>query len=319
MRVKVAIGILSFCGGVAFAYLFLCWNSDGAEEAKVTPVDRTIDGREVCPGGSEERRDGPLIHPESAVEVYDGSHDSGEDGNSKEKCVSNKVKKVVDKRLVTRDRHTTRTIHVPVKQECTNETTVKSGHAIGGWTVVRTGDDLSVDSGSDEIIDDPVNPQPGMILRAYHLNKFMNAELLKGSVAKLPTLAAAKTMVDKGEEFSLKQIGKSEAKTGMWTGFIKCKRSGVCTFTLSQPSKAVRGTAAGGYSFWVNGKSVVGAGWRETSVDVDLKVGWNKVDIVCQFGRAPALTIAYKPKDSLSEARPLTPAMMFFDKKPEDD
>ena len=180
-------------------------------------------------------------------------------------------------------------------------------------------DDFGIESASPVTIADPVNPQPGMMLRAYHLDKFMNAELLKGSVAKLPTLAAAKTMVDNGEEFSLKQIGKSEAKAGMWTGFIKCKRSGVYTFTLTQPSKAVRGTASGGYSFWVNGKSVVGAGWRETSVDVDLKVGWNKMDIVCQFGSAPALTIAYKPKDSTADPRPLTPAMMFFDKKPEDD
>ena len=322
MKINVATGILSFCGGVAFAYLLLCWNSDSAGEVKWALVDQTIDGRKVCPDGNAKRRkrlNDQCIHPESTFEVSDSSHDSEGDGNSKEKCISNVVKKVVDKRLVTRDRHTTRTIHVPLKQEYTNETTVKSGRAIGGWTVVRTGDDLGIDSGSDEIIDDPVNPQPGMILRAYHLNRFMDTELLTDSVTKLPTLAAATAMVDKGEDFSLKQIGKSEANAGMWTGFIKCKRSGVYTFTLTQPSKAVRGTASGGYSFWVNGKSVVGAGWRETSVDVDLKVGWNKMDIVCQFGSAPALTIAYKPKDSTADPRPLTPAMMFFDKKPEDD
>ena len=70
----------------------------------------------------------------------------------------------------------------------------------------------------------------------------------------------------------------------------------------------------------INGKPVIPASLKQTSVDVNLKVGWNKIELVCQFGvgKVPALTIAYKPKDSLSDARPLTPGMMFFDKKPEE-
>ncbi len=105
----------------------------------------------------------------------------------------------------------------------------------------------------------------------------------------------------------------------MWSGFMKCKRAGAYTLTLTQPTKVHVLSGLGGYSLRVNGKAVIAAAWRQTSVDVDLKVGWNKIDLVCQFGRAPALSITYKPKDSLSEARPLTPGMMFFDKKPEED
>lgn len=181
-------------------------------------------------------------------------------------------------------------------------------------------DDFGIESATSTAIADPVNPQPGMMLRAYHLDKFMKADELKSSISKLPSLPAAKTLVDKGEEYSLKQLGKTSAGIGMWSGFMKCKRAGSYTLTLTQPVKYTgRGAMSGGYSLRINGKPAIPASWKQTSVDVDLKVGWNKVDLVCQFGRAPALTITYKPKDSLSEARPLTPGMMFFDKKPEED
>jgi len=186
-------------------------------------------------------------------------------------------------------------------------------------TTVFAEDDFGIESASPTKISDPVNPQPGMMFRAYNVGKFMNADGLKGSVARLPTIAAVKTMADKGEEFSLKQIGKSDANAGMWTGFLKCKRAGIYTLTLTQSTRVTRGTA-GGYSLRVNGNQTIAAGWRETSVDVKLNVGWNRVDLVCQFSRmASALTISYKPKDSMSDPRPLTPGMMFYDKKPEED
>ena len=183
-------------------------------------------------------------------------------------------------------------------------------------------DDFGIESAAPVAIADPVNPQPGMLFRAYHLDKFMNAEGMKGSISKLPSLPAVKTLVDKGEEFSLKQIGKVDAGVGMWTGFMKCKRAGAYTLTLTQPTRWSGrnfGASSGGYSLKINGRLVVPSSLKQTSVDVDLKVGWNKVDLVCQFFRAPALTISYKPTDSLSDPRPLTPGMMFFDKKPEED
>ena len=186
-------------------------------------------------------------------------------------------------------------------------------------TIAFAEDDFGIESATSTAIADPVNPQPGMMLKAYQLGKFMKANELKGSVAKLPSLPAAKTLVDKGEEYSLKQLGKTAAGIGMWSGFMKCKRAGAYTLTLTQPTKSRVASGQGGYSLRVNGKPVIPAAWRQTSVDVDLKVGWNKIDLVCQFGKAPALSITYKPKDSLAEARPLTPGMMFFDKKPEED
>lgn len=188
-------------------------------------------------------------------------------------------------------------------------------------TAMYAEDDFGIESATSSAIDGPVNPQPGMMLRAYQLGKFMKTDELKGSISKLPSLPAAKTLVDKGEEFSLKQIGKTGASVGMWSGFMKCKLAGEYTLTLTQPARhGFRVNAlSGGYSLRINGKPVVPASMKQTSVDVNLKVGWNKVELVCQFGKAPALTISYKPKDSLSDPRPLTPGMMFYDKKPEEE
>ena len=180
-------------------------------------------------------------------------------------------------------------------------------------------DDFGSMPTSPVTIDEPVNPQPGMVLKAYHLDKYMTTEGLKVSFSKMTSLPAMKTLVDKGEEFSLKQAGQINARIGMWSGFMKCKKTGCYTLTLTQRANVRSTYSAGGYSMRVNGKIVIPASLRQTSADVNLKAGWNKVDLVCQFGAASALTITYKPKDSLSDARSLTPAMMFYDKKPEED
>lgn len=77
----------------------------------------------------------------------------------------------------------------------------------------------------------------------------------------------------------------------------------------------------GSYSVRVNGKPVIASGGGQTSADVVLNAGWNKIDLVCQFpgnGKG-SLSVAYKPKESLSDARQLTPAMLFHDQKPEED
>ena len=180
-------------------------------------------------------------------------------------------------------------------------------------------DDFGIESASPVAIADPVNPQPGMMLRTYRLDKFMKAEDLKSSISKLPSRPAAKTLVDKEEEFSLKQFGKSDAQVGMWAGFMKCKLTGVYTLTLVQPTKSRIPAGMGGYSLRINGKVAIAAGWRETSVDVNLKAGLNKVELVCQFGKAPALSISYKPKDSTSDARPIGPKDLYHDQKPEEE
>lgn len=179
-------------------------------------------------------------------------------------------------------------------------------------------DNFGIESASPVIVADPVNPQPGMQLFGYRSgNRFgrWTGEWLKGSIAGLSKAPAIKSIVDKSEDYSLKALGATKSNAGRWTGFLKCKRAGVYTLTISSGRHT-------GYSLRVNGKQAVLAAQGQKAVDVSLKIGWNKVDLVCHFSapldRVP-VTITYKPKESLSEARQLTPAMMFHDQKPEEE
>ena len=176
-------------------------------------------------------------------------------------------------------------------------------------------DDFGIESASPVVIADPVNPQPGMVLSGYKISfrKASRSAWLKDSIPTLPKTPAIKTVVDKSEDFSLKPLGAAEANVGMWSGFLKCKRAGVYTLTLSGGK-----TINEGYSLRVNGKTAIASGKAQSSADMALKVGWNKIELVGAFGKKP-INLSFKPKDSLSEARSLTPAMMFYDKKPEED
>jgi len=177
-------------------------------------------------------------------------------------------------------------------------------------------DDFGIESASPVMIADPVNPQPGMLLSGYIGTRFVNANWLKDSIPTLQKAPAIKTVIDKSEDFSLKSLGNTEANVGMWSGFLKCKRAGAYTITLS-------GGNRDGYSVRVNGKPVIAAGKGQMGADASFKVGWNKVEIVSHFagGRrgSGSLSVVYKPKESLSDARPLTPAMLFHDQKPEEE
>jgi len=190
-------------------------------------------------------------------------------------------------------------------------------------TTLFAEDDFGIESAMPTAIADPVNPQPGMVLSGYKSpslrTTFSVENWLKDSIASLPKAPAIKTTVDKSEDFSLKAIGATECNAGMWSGFMKCKRAGVYTLAFAGAN------AYSGYSLRVNGRPAIGAGKGQTSADVSLKVGWNKIEIVSLFGGSrrssnfPRLNVTYKPKESLSDARPLTPAMMFHDEKPEED
>lgn len=176
-------------------------------------------------------------------------------------------------------------------------------------------DDFGIESASPVVIADPVNPQPGTVLSGYKAPASSpKNNWYKDSVTSLPKTPAIKTIVDTSDDFSLKPLGATESNVGMWSGFLKCKQSGVYTLTLTG-GKVV----SEGYSLRVNGKQAIARGRGETSADVAMKVGWNKVELVCKFARNSRLNVAYKPKESLSEARPLTPAMLFHDQKPEED
>lgn len=187
-------------------------------------------------------------------------------------------------------------------------------------TTVFAEDDFGIESASPIEIADPVNPQPGMVLSGYKGgNGSVKDNWLKDSIPTLKNAPAIKTIVDKSETFSLKVLGATESDVGMWSGFLKCKRAGIYTITLSGKK-----TIHDGYSVRVNGRPVIASGKGQTSADAAMKVGWNKVEILSRFANNPrsgrgSLSIVYKPKESLSDARPLTPAMLFHDQKPEED
>ena len=182
-------------------------------------------------------------------------------------------------------------------------------------TTAFAADDFGIESASPVKIADPVNPQPGMILNAYFI-RWMTWDALAESISKLPSQPAAKTMVDKAEHFSLEPLGNIKAGVGRWEGFLKCKRATTYTFVLS---KEGCGYADCGFVFAVNGKVYVKKGERQVSCDVDLKVGWNKIDLVCQFDSTKPLTLTFKPKTSIAEPRSIGPRDLFHDQKPEED
>lgn len=183
-------------------------------------------------------------------------------------------------------------------------------------TKVIANDDFGIESASPVAIANPVNPQPGMQFSGYKTKKnYWNNEWLQGSIAELIKAPAIRTIVDKSECYTLKTLGDTDANAGLWTGFLKCKRTGVYTFTITADSRT-------GYSLRVNGRLILPAASKQTSVDVALKTGWNKVEFASHFSTNPLrqkpINIVYKPKESLSDARPLTPAMMFHDRKVEE-
>lgn len=182
-------------------------------------------------------------------------------------------------------------------------------------------DDFGIESASPAVIADPVNPQPGMIFNAYGPVKIgngrSNEEWLKECHSKLPSAAAMKTGVDKNDKFSMDVAAGLSALSVRWEGFIKCKRATTYTFLFQ---KKVNWTFDNGYSIRINGRAVKPAAFGETTCDAALKVGWNKIEIVCIFNdKSSPLNISFKPKGSLSDPRPIAPKDLFHDQKPEED
>ena len=176
-------------------------------------------------------------------------------------------------------------------------------------------DDFGIESASPVKIADPVNPQPGMVFNAYNYPNWMRDVELKDSNSKLPKTAALKTGIDAGEKFSLEISKGVNAAAIRWEGFLKCKRATTYTFLFQKKYEYW----SCGYSVRINGQLVIPAAMGEVSCDVDLKVGWNKVEIVSQFKYHSPLVVSFKPKGSLSDPRPIAPKDLFYDKKPEED
>ena len=206
-------------------------------------------------------------------------------------------------------RNTAQTFYVTRNRYCENHggtvsTTTTCGNHVGEY---------GIEVASVTYVPDPVNPQSGMIANAYVVEECMDKDMLQKSNLELPEMSSVKTLVDKGDTFSLNLATDTDATVMRWDGFIRCKRTVTCTFLLS---KGNSDDWDNGYSIRIN-NHLIGTGYGQNAVDVALKVGWNRVEIVCQFKDKTPLNISLKPKESLKEPRSLTPAMMFHDQKPE--
>lgn len=174
-------------------------------------------------------------------------------------------------------------------------------------------DDFGIESASPVVISDLVDPQPGMVFNAYNQEKWLKWNELPGSISKLLSQAAARTMVDKSEHFSLEPVGKLKCGVGRWEGYIKCKYATTYTFTLTKDGGGNYGDA---FVFAVNGVVLIDKGVRQASCDANLKVGWNKIELVSQFYRSNPLFISFKPKGYLGDPRQIGPKDLFHDQQP---
>ena len=144
-------------------------------------------------------------------------------------------------------------------------------------TVFAADDDFGIVSATPIVIADPVNPQPGMLFNAYDYEKYMEApQQLKESHTTLPKMAAKKTGVDKSEKFGFDIRNGVKAKGIRWEGFLKCKRAATYTFLFQKKELSF---LKNGYSVKINGQTVMPANFGEDACDVNLKVGWNKVEL----------------------------------------
>ncbi len=184
-------------------------------------------------------------------------------------------------------------------------------------TAYAADDDFGIESATPIVIADPVNPQPGMIFNAYSYPEYMNDTRMKESNITLPKLPALKTGVDKSEKFGIEISDGVRAMAIRWEGYLKCKRAAVYSFLFYKDRSG--SSYSNGYSVKINGKNAIPFAAGQSSCDVDLKVGWNKVEIVCQFDARGPLNITFRPKGSLAEPRPIAPKDLFFDLKPEED
>lgn len=176
-------------------------------------------------------------------------------------------------------------------------------------------DDFGIESASPVVIADPVNPQPGALCTAYLFGNTSGEENWNKTISQLKTAPSIKTYVDTGKEYTRDALS-SDTQTNLmkWEGFIKCKKAGVYSFSFVGPH--------GGqwYTFQLNGVDMFTKGEGQKTVGGTLKVGWNKIVMIVECKHpSHKLQLKYKPNESLSEPRPLTPAILFHDQKPEED
>ena len=179
---------------------------------------------------------------------------------------------------------------------------------------------------------DLLNPQRGMTFSVYGSNEWNlprenNKKLahIRESLSTLPKAAAAKTSIDNGDKFSIDCAKGIDVSAIRWEGYLKCKQTTICTFAVKRVYCRRGDELCAGYVIRVN--NVIRAGFGENSFDVELKAGFNKVELVCVYlegtycsncGRVikEPLNLSIKPKGSLAEAKTLSPSIFWHDEKP---
>ena len=181
---------------------------------------------------------------------------------------------------------------------------------------------------------DLLNPQRGMIFSVYGPSEWTltgddknkRVAQLRDSLSTLPKTAAAKTAVDKGDKFSIDCAKGTQASAIRWEGYLKSKLTTAYTFTAQRPFCDNYNLCAlgGGYAVRVNNKTMrIGCG--QSSFDVELKAGFNKIEIFCYFVENRAccrdrlrepLKLLLNISGSEKEPMQLKPAVFWHDEKP---
>ncbi len=177
-------------------------------------------------------------------------------------------------------------------------------------------------------IKDPANPKPGMIFSAYGAYKWMYLDdseklqtALKECFSFLPKAPAVKTGVDTSDKFTI-DCAKGVATGAIrWEGFLECRKARTYTFLVQKnvcnyDSSSLKWQC--GYAIAINGKLSC-TGFGQSSFDVDLKLGFNKVEIVTlvpnrfEDVKQSPLLISAKPKGSIKEPLKLSPGIFKYD------
>ena len=184
---------------------------------------------------------------------------------------------------------------------------------------------------SAPVITDPVNPTPGMIFSAYGAYNWMYLDdipklqvALKESLINLPKAPAVKTGIDKSDKFIIDCAKGVETYAIRWEGFLRCKKARTYTFVVQKPFRDNPSCLKWrcGYAIAINGKPCL-VSYGQDSFDVNLKIGFNKVEIVTLLPRYYSdvqnspLFISAKPKGSVIEPVMLSPGKLFYDNRPE--
>ena len=239
--------------------------------------------------------------------------------------ILNDLKMTRDKRVSGSNRVATTRLKMPFSHSYISVTNVKTTAVVENskraWSLRGLGspsaseridikkDDLVIGPSSRIVmVADPVNPQPGMLIKVYDF-PVGKIDFSLGT-DQLSIINPKRTGVDRSDQFLLAIVEEPDATFVQWEGFIKCKRSATCTFTLCKPDADVNG---GSIALYVNGLCAALFDQETCSCDVELKAGFNKVEIVCPTFRNGCLDVAIKPKESAREPRKLAPKDLFCD------